>query len=173
TIAHMQTAAARFIEAVKRRETVAIIADYDVDGACSAALIVQYAKQLGLTPLLHVPDRLTEGYGPSAAAMMNLCARGASLLITLDCGATAHAQFAAAASPGLDVIVLDHHVVEANPPVLAHVNPNGPNDSSGLRYVCSAGLALLFAVAVHRSLLAEGWFSANGIAEPDLLKPLD
>src|SRR5690348_6435286 len=82
-LAHMQTAAARFANAVMGRETVAILADYDVDGACSAAVILQYARRLGLTALLHVPDRMTEGYGPSSGAVSDLRARGASLLITL------------------------------------------------------------------------------------------
>src|SRR5256714_5072485 len=172
-LAHMETAVARFTEAVKRREVVAILADYDVDGACSAGVILQYARQLGLTPLLHVPDRLTEGYGPSPAAISDLRARGAALLITLDCGAAAHSAFTVAAASGLDVIVLDHHAVERDPPVLAHVNPNGPDDHSGLRHVCAAGLTFLFVAAVHRVLRSEGWFLQAGIPEPDLLKQLD
>ena len=149
-LAHMEIAAARFAEAIRRRETIAVLADYDVDGACSAALILGYLDQLGLEALLYVPDRLTEGYGPSAAAVRELRGRGASLLLTLDCGAAAHAAFAAAADCGLEVIVLDHHAVGTNPPVVAHVNPNGPDDSSGLRYLCSAGLSFLFLIAVQR-----------------------
>ena len=118
-LAQMETAASRFIVAITRRETIAVLADYDVDGACSAALIVEYLNQLGLVALLYVPDRLTEGYGPSAAAVRQLRSLGASLLLTLDCGAAAHAPFAAAADCGLQVIVLDHHAVETNPPVVA------------------------------------------------------
>jgi single-stranded-DNA-specific exonuclease len=172
-LAHMDSAAVRFAEAITRRETIAVLADYDVDGACSAALIVEYLNQLGLEALLYVPDRLTEGYGPSAAAVRQLRSRGASLLLTLDCGAAAHAPFAAAADCGLQVIVLDHHAVETNPPVVAHVNPNGPDDVSGLRNLCSAGLSFLFLIGVQRILRVQRWFAERGIAEPDLMKELD
>jgi len=172
-LAHMDSAAVRFAEAITRRETIAVLADYDVDGACSAALIVEYLNQLGLEALLYVPDRLTEGYGPSAAAVRQLRSRGASLLLTLDCGAAAHAPFAAAADCGLQVIVLDHHAVDTNPPVVAHVNPNGPDDVSGLRNLCSAGLSFLFLIAVQRILRVQRWFADRGIAEPDLMKQLD
>ena len=172
-VAHMEVAAARFADAIRRRETIAVLADYDVDGACSAALILGYLDQLGLEALLYIPDRLTEGYGPSAAAVRELRGRGASLLLTLDCGAAAHTAFAAAADCGLEVIVLDHHAVESNPPVVAHVNPNGPDDNSGLGYLCSAGLSFLFLIAVHRFLRVQRWFAESAIAEPDLLKQLD
>lgn len=172
-LAHMQTAVARFVDAVQRRETIAVLADYDVDGACSAALILQYLKHVGVTALLHVPDRLTEGYGPSPAAVKELRLRGASLLLTLDCGAAAHAAFAVAAASGLEVIVLDHHAVQSNPPVLAHVNPNGPDDKTGLRGICAAGLSFLFLVAVQRNLRLQDWFAEQAIHEPDLIAQLD
>lgn len=173
TFAHMSAAAVRFARAVEQQETIAVLADYDVDGACSAALILCWLKSIGRTALLHVPDRLTEGYGPSSAAVKNLRERGASLLVTLDCGAAAHVPLAGAAVSGLDVIVLDHHAVETNPPVLAHVNPNGPDDRSGHRNVCAAGLTFLFLVAVQRLLRVGGWFSQNQTGEPDLLEQLD
>lgn len=173
TFAHMSAAAARFAQAVSRYETIAVLADYDVDGACSAALILGWLKRLGRTALLHVPDRLTEGYGPSPSAVANLRGQGASLLVTLDCGAAAHRAFAEAAASGPDVIVLDHHAVEINPPVFAHVNPNGPDDRSGVRHVCAAGLTFLFLIAVQRLLRVQGWFAQTGMAEPDLLQQLD
>ncbi len=173
SFANMTAAAVRFARAVVQNETIAILADYDVDGACSASLILGWLKDLGRTALLHVPDRLTEGYGPSSAAVKHLRGQGASLLVTLDCGAAAHAPLAEAVACGLDVIVLDHHAVETNPPVFAHVNPNGPDDRSGHRHVCAAGLTFLFLIAVQRLLRVEGWFSQTGTAEPDLLEKLD
>ncbi|HEX5279196.1 MAG TPA: single-stranded-DNA-specific exonuclease RecJ [Micropepsaceae bacterium] len=173
SFAHMTAAAARFARAVAQNETISVLADYDVDGACSAALILGWLKRAGRTALLHVPDRLTEGYGPSSTAVRHLREQGASLLVTLDCGAAAYAPLADAAACGLDVIVLDHHAVETNPPVLAHVNPNGPDDSSGQRHVCAAGLTFLFLVAVQRLLRAEGWFAQNQTAQPDLMEELD
>jgi single-stranded-DNA-specific exonuclease len=172
-LANMGIAAERFVQAVQRGETIAVLADYDVDGACGAGLLMNYLKHLDASMLLHVPDRLTEGYGPSVAALQDLQRRGASLLLTVDCGATAHNVFADTSATGMHVIVLDHHAVESNPPVLAHVNPNGPDDRSGLRNLCAAGLAFMFLVAVQRALREAGWFSKNAVSEPDLLKLLD
>ena len=156
--AHMERAALRFAEAVARSETIAILGDYDVDGACAAALLLRFLRGVKREALLYVPDRLSEGYGPSAAAVRSLRERGATLLVTVDCGAAAHEAMEAARACGIDAIVLDHHAVEENPPAFAHVNPNGPDDSSGITYVCAAGLAFLFLVAVQRCLRQQGWF---------------
>jgi single-stranded-DNA-specific exonuclease len=172
-IAHMEQAVSRFAEALIMGETIAVFGDYDVDGACASALLVKYLRGLGLDPLLYIPDRMKEGYGPSAGAVRRLREEGASLLVTVDCGAASHDAFAAAREVGLDAIVIDHHAVEQNPPVLAHVNPNGPDDRSGFTYVCSAGLVFIFLVAVQRHLRDKGWFAATGKSEIDLLKHLD
>ena len=146
----------RFAQAVERSETIAILGDYDVDGACAAALLLRFLRGVKCEALLYVPDRLTEGYGPSVAGVRSLRERGASLLVTVDCGAAAHDAMQSARDCGLDAIVLDHHAVETNPPAFAHVNPNGPDDRSGITYVCAAGLAFLFLVAVQRSLRERG-----------------
>jgi len=171
--AHMERAAARFAECVKGGETVAILGDYDVDGACAAALLLGFLRKLNRAPLLYVPDRLSEGYGPSVAAIRSLHERGAKLLVTVDCGAAAHEALEAARTLGLDAIVLDHHAVDCNPPAFAHVNPNGPDDRSGITYVCAAGLTFLFLVAVMRCLRQQGWFAASRMNEPDLRDELD
>jgi len=171
--ANMDRAAARFVDAVNRGETIAVLADYDVDGACAAALLLGYLRQLGREPLLYVPDRLTEGYGPSAGAMESLRQKGARVVVTVDCGAASHHALAAARDCGLDVIVLDHHAVEENPPAFAHVNPNGPDDCSGITYTCAAGLTFLFLVAVQRMLREQGWFASLGGDEIDLMRELD
>jgi single-stranded-DNA-specific exonuclease len=171
--ANMQRAAERFATAVMQGETIAVLGDYDVDGACAAALLLGYLRGLKREPLLYVPDRMTEGYGPSADAMRKLKAMGARLVVTVDCGAAAHQALEAAREYGLDAIVLDHHAVESNPPAFAHVNPNGPDDTSGITYVCAAGLTFIFLVAVQRILREQGWFAAQGLDESDLLNQLD
>jgi len=171
--AHMDEAVSRFAAAVERNETIAILGDYDVDGACAAALLLRFVRGIKREALLYVPDRLTEGYGPSAASVRSLSERGATLLVTVDCGAAAHDAMQAARTCGLDAIVLDHHAVDSNPPAVAHVNPNGPDDRSGVTYVCAAGLAFLFLVAVQRRLRGAGWFAAQGVDETDLLNQLD
>src|SRR5882672_2348269 len=172
-IAQMERAVSRFTDAVKSRETIAILGDYDVDGACAAALLLKYLRAVGQAPLLYIPDRMTEGYGPSAAALRNLHEQDARLVVTVDCGAAAHEALGAARTIGLDVIVLDHHAVETNPPAFAHVNPNGPNDRSGITYVCATGLTFLFLVAVQRRLRQDGWFAQRGVSEVDLMTQLD
>ncbi len=171
--AGMEKAAARFASAIAARETIAILGDYDVDGACASALLLRYLRKLGLDPLLYIPDRMTEGYGPSAPAMRSLREKGAALVVTVDCGAAAHEAMAAAKDCGLDAVVLDHHAVETHPPAFAHVNPNAPGDETGITYVCAAGLTFIFLVAVQRSLREQGWFASAGIAESDLLDQLD
>ncbi len=113
--ADMERACARFASAVVAGETIAIFGDYDVDGACSSALLLRYLRALKREPLLYIPDRLIEGYGPSANAMRALKEKGAALVVTVDCGAAAHDALGAARAAGLEVIVIDHHAVDVNP----------------------------------------------------------
>ena len=167
----MATAADRLAAAVRRGETVAVFGDYDVDGACSAALLTLFLRGLGCTVLPYVPNRLTEGYGPNAPALQALHAGGATLVVCVDCGTSAHA--ALAVLDGLaDIIVLDHHKAEGPPPpVLATVNPNRLDDNSGLSTLCAAGVAFMAAIATLRMLRGQNFFAAR--PEPDLLTLLD
>src|SRR3981189_2879720 len=88
TVTQMETAAKRVADAATRNEKVAIFGDYDVDGATSAALLAWHLRHCGLDPLIHIPDRLFEGYGPNTEAVRGLAAKGATLLVTVDCGTT-------------------------------------------------------------------------------------
>jgi len=169
----MDKAVERVRAAVARGEQIAIFGDYDVDGLCSAALLYEFLSALGGRPRIYIPDRMTEGYGPSANALLRLKDEGASLVITVDCGATANAALTAARDAGLDVIVLDHHAVEEPPPSYAQVNPNQKGDISGLNYLCAAGVTFLFAVALNRASRESGWYAANGTVEPDLRAYVD
>ncbi len=167
----MDAAAARLAEAVQRGETVAVFGDYDVDGACSAAIITTVLRTLGCTVMTHVPDRLLEGYGPNGPALLSLAGRGATLVVCVDCG-TAAAAALTSVQGRADVVVLDHHVAEGPPPpVLATVNPNRADCTSGLGSVCAAAIAFLAAVATLRALRRAGHFA--GRAEPDLKELLD
>ena len=167
----MEAAAARLARAVARVETVAIFGDYDVDGAASAALLAAYLRGFGLDVRIHIPDRITEGYGPNAAAVTALWEAGATLLVCVDCGTSGHAPLEAAKALGLDVIVLDHHgAPEILPPAEALVNPNRLDDLSGLGHLCAAGVVFLTLVALNRRL------RRDGLAEtrlPDLTAALD
>jgi single-stranded-DNA-specific exonuclease len=169
----MDKAVARTHAAIEAGQSIAVFGDYDVDGSSSAALMHCFLAALGKPPRIYIPDRMTEGYGPSARALLQLQEEGASLVITVDCGAGAVAALSAARDAGLDVIVLDHHAVEIPPPAFAHVNPNQPGDTSGLTYLCAAGVTFLFLVALNRALRESGWYARNNIAEPDLREHLD
>ncbi|MBV8094919.1 MAG: single-stranded-DNA-specific exonuclease RecJ [Acetobacteraceae bacterium] len=171
TLTDMNEAAERLAFAIRRRETVAVFGDYDVDGTCSTALVVTFLRDLGCAVHFHVPDRSTEGYGPNAPALESLVARGASLIVCVDCG-TAAADVLARMHNRADVIVLDHHKSEGVlPPVLATVNPNRLDCRSGLHALCATGVAFLTAVATVRELRRSGYFL--GHPEPDLLALLD
>ena len=172
-LADMAVAAARIADAVERRETVAIFGDYDVDGATAAATLARFLRQGGLDPLIHIPDRIFEGYGPNVEAIRTLAGRGASLLVTVDCGTTSHEPIAQARKLGLDVIVIDHHQAdEALPPALAVVNPNRLDDLSRLGHLAAVGLVFMTVVAVNRELRRRGFWTPER-REPDLLGMLD
>jgi single-stranded-DNA-specific exonuclease len=167
----MDAAAARLAEAVQRVESVAVFGDYDVDGACSGALMVRLLRELGCRVVHYVPDRLNEGYGPNATAIRTLCDRGATLIVTVDCGIAAEEALAVAHNRA-DVVILDHHKAEGPVPLVrAAVNPNRLDCDSGLRTLCAAGVAFLAAVATVRELRRRGHFVAR--PEPDLRLFLD
>lgn len=170
---NMDAAVARTVAAIEKGEGIAVFGDYDVDGSSSSALVAGFLAAIGVAARIYIPDRLTEGYGPNAPALLALHAEGAGLVITVDCGATAAGPLEAAREAGLDVIVLDHHAVETPPPAFAQVNPNQPGDTSGLGYLCAAGVAFLFVVALNRALRETGFYAARQIAEPDLMGFVD
>ena len=172
-LAGMAAAAVRLADAVQRGETVAIFGDYDVDGATAAATLARYLRHGGLAPIIHIPDRIFEGYGPNVEAIRALAGRGATLLVTVDCGTTSHEPLAEARVLGLDVIVIDHHLAdEVLPPALAVVNPNRLDDLSNLGHLAAVGLVFMTAVALNRELRTRGFWTVNR-AEPDLLGFLD
>ena len=167
----MDAAAERFADAVAGGETVGVFGDYDVDGACSAALMVTWLRTMGCTVVHHVPDRMREGYGPNGPALLGLVAKGARLIVCVDCG-TAAAEALSVLTGHADAIVLDHHTSDSAPPaILATVNPNRLDCTSGLTTLCAAGVAFLTVVAATRTLRRRGFF--NGATEPDLMGLLD
>jgi single-stranded-DNA-specific exonuclease len=169
----MPQAAARIADAVQRGETIAIFGDYDVDGATSSALLARFLRHAGSDPLIHIPDRMFEGYGPNVDAVRALAGRGATLLITVDCGTTSIEPLVQARALGMDVVVVDHHQADEElPPAVAVVNPNRRDDLSGLGHLAAVGLTFMTVVAVNRLLRARGFWTANR-TEPDLLTFLD
>lgn len=169
TLADMDVLAERLAKAIVDREPIALFGDYDVDGACSCALMARYLRHFGLTPQVHIPDRIFEGYGPNTNAIDRLVDGGARLLITLDCGTTSDGPILHARERGLDVLVVDHHLSDHElPQANALVNPNRPDDISGLGYLCAAGVTFMVLVATNRVLRNRG---EAGL--PDLMQLID
>jgi single-stranded-DNA-specific exonuclease len=168
----MERAVARIAQAVRSRETIAIFGDYDVDGATSTALLQRFIGAAGGRVVTYIPDRMKEGYGPNAPALLSLQQRGAAVAVTVDCGITAFEPLEAAAEAGLEVVVVDHHVAEPRlPRAHAVVNPNRLDDDSPHGHMAAVGVAFLLAVAVNRALRDAGWYA--GRPEPDLRRWLD
>jgi single-stranded-DNA-specific exonuclease len=171
----MDKGAKRLADAIQAGETIAVFGDYDVDGATSAAVLTLLLRRLEAEPIVYIPDRLMEGYGPSGAALVELKGRGASLAITVDCGAQAFEALEQAKAAGLDVIVVDHHQCASLLPVAhALINPNRLDESEGAAahgHLAAVGMAFLLGVALLRELRTRGLFEAA--AEPKILDLLD
>lgn len=169
----MDRAAARVADAIESQEKIGIFADYDVDGATSSAVLVRFLRAAGINAPIYVPDRMTEGYGPSIPAMEKIAESGVRVLIMLDCGTTAFDPLAKAAELGLQVIVVDHHAPEPSlPKVAALVNPNRLDEDREYGHLCTAGLAFMLAIAVNRTLRERGYW-IGGKTEPVLTRWLD
>ena len=171
----MDRAAERLAAAVLGDEAVTVFGDYDVDGATSAALLVRVLRSLGLSPKAYIPDRLMEGYGPSGEALVRIAEGGASLIVTVDCGAQAFEALAMAKAVGVDVIVVDHHQCAVTlPEAFALVNPNRLDEAAEAAahgHLAAVGVAFLLAAALVRTLRARGFFAAR--PEPKLMDLLD
>ena len=168
----MDKAVARLIKAVETGEMIGIFGDYDVDGASSAAIMHDVLTELGCGVSIHIPDRFNEGYGPNLPALQKLKAEGCSLIITVDCGITAHGPIAATVDAGVDVIIVDHHIAGPDlPQALAVVNPNRLEDDGKYGYLAAAGVCFLVMAGLLRGLRQQGYFDNK--QEPKLLASLD
>ncbi|WP_252508703.1 single-stranded-DNA-specific exonuclease RecJ [Magnetospira sp. QH-2] len=169
----MATGTTRLADALANGETIALFGDYDVDGATSAALLGRFLRAVGGSPLLYVPDRLSEGYGPNGPALRRLREQGTTVAVTVDCGSTAFEALDVAAEVGLDVVVIDHHAVEPKlPKAHAFINPNRLDEPPGQGHLAAVGVTFLFAVALNRRLRERDWYHDQR-PEPDLMGLLD
>ncbi|MER9935531.1 single-stranded-DNA-specific exonuclease RecJ [Mesorhizobium sp. M0088] len=170
SLTDMDRAAARIAAAVMAKEKVAIFGDYDVDGAASSALLKRFLTHFSVPSEIYIPDRIFEGYGPNPDAMRELVSRGATLIVTVDCGTNSAVSIDAANEAGADVVVLDHHQVGgALPAAIAVVNPNRDDDLSGQGHLCAAGVVFLALVQTARILRGR----MADATPPDLLSLLD
>jgi single-stranded-DNA-specific exonuclease len=170
----MDKAVERLVQAINGGERIGIFGDYDVDGATSTALLTRFFQSIGRSVSVYIPDRITEGYGPNTEALLRLKnEEKVDVVITVDCGITAHGPLGDAAAAGLDVIVVDHHVAEPRlPEAAAVVNPNRLDDDSGCGQLAAVGVTFLLVVALNRALRDAFWYG-EGHAAPDLMAWLD
>lgn len=170
SFADMDAAAEVILDAIIGARKVAVFADYDVDGGASSAILSRYFRAWGRELILYVPDRLTEGFGPTPGAFRALKAMGAELVVTVDCGAAAIAALQTANAIGLDVVVIDHHLMHDahTPPTRALVNPNRPDDRSGHGFLAAAGVVFVLVVALNRLARMRGVAPPGGLPDPML-----
>lgn len=164
----MDEAVAIFCNAVEARKRIAIYGDYDVDGATSTSLLVRWLTRIGQPPIFYIPDRIAEGYGPNANAIRRLKAEhDIEFILFLDCGTRAHAPLAVAVELGIEMAIIDHHEQDDKDPPAVLVNPKRNDETRDYEYLCTAGLAFVFLVAVNREMRKRGFFTEDR-SEPDL-----
>ena len=170
----MEKSSLRTLEAIKNKEKIGVFGDYDVDGATSTALLGRYFDELKLAYEIYIPDRKTEGYGPSIKGFKELIEKDVKVIFTVDCGTLSFEAIDYAKNKNIDVIVLDHHQSEINlPRAYSIVNPNRLDDKSNLQYLCAAGVSFMFLVSINRQLRLIDWFKKNSTDEPNLINYLD
>ncbi len=168
----MERGAARLAAAIVSDEKIGVISDYDVDGVSSAALMLRFLRAVGADAIVYLPDRLTEGYGPSEKAVRALREQGASLLLTLDCGVLSHDPLAHAADLGMEALIVDHHQAGAElPEAYAVINPNRQDDISGQGHLCACGVVFILLATTNRVLREKGHYKER--LEPNMLQWLD
>ncbi len=168
----LEKAASRLADAIIHDEKIAVFGDYDVDGATSAACLIRFMRQLGITPMLYVPNRMTEGYGPTVPAFKSLIDDGVGVIVTVDCGTMAHEALTFAKEHSVDVIVADHHQIGTSlPDCFALVNPRRGDDLSGLGNLAAVGVTFMLLVGLRRELRNRGYFSLK--EEPNLMALTD
>ena len=174
TIKDMKLSVKRTALAITNKEKIGIFGDYDVDGATSTALLGRYFEKINHSFEIYIPDRRSEGYGPTKEGFTALIDKDVKLIFTVDCGTMAFDAIDFAQKKKVDVLVLDHHQSESIlPKAYSIVNPNRLDDSSQLNYLCAAGVCFMFLVALNKELRENGWFNSQKIKEPNLINYLD
>ena len=174
TLKDMKKGIERTYSSIINNEPIGIFGDYDVDGATSTALLARYFLSINQKIHTYIPDRQTEGYGPSNLGFAKLIESGSKIIFTVDCGTLSYDPIKFANKFKVDVIVLDHHQSEVKiPEACAVINPNRYDDTSGLNYLCAAGVCFVFLVALNSKLRDTGWFAKNNINQPNVLNFLD
>src|SRR5665213_321555 len=140
-LADMEKAAARLLQAIERKEPILLYGDYDVDGTSALVVLKKVLDLAGATATCFVPHRIRDGYGMKSEAVEDAAAIGVKLIVSVDTGIRANEVVKRAAGLGIDVIVTDHHLPEAElPPALAVLNPNRRDCAYPNKNLCGAGV---------------------------------
>lgn len=170
----LERAAHRLADAILAGERICLYGDYDVDGVTSSSLLAEFLGHHGLEPEVYIPKRLKEGYGLNAAAIDQIAASGAKLLVTLDCGITAADEIARANALGLECIVVDHHrCPPVMPPAVATLNPHQPDCGYPDKVLAAVGVTFNLIIGVRKVLRERGAYGPDLMAEPNLLRLSD
>ena len=174
TLQDMDKATARVIKSILQKEKIGIFGDYDVDGATSTALLGKYFNEIQHAYEIYIPDRKTEGYGPSIKGFNELIDGGSKIIFTVDCGTLSFDPIKHAKNKGVDILIFDHHQSEVKmPEAYSIVNPNRLDDKSNLNYLCAVGVCFMFLISLNKFLRKSNWFIVNNIQEPNLINYLD
>ena len=161
-ILNMEKAASRIVKAIKNNERIIVFGDYDADGICSSVVFHDFFKKIGFENFhVHIPDRYLEGYGLSLKAIDEFLKQGAKFIVTLDCGVTNFKEVEHANSFGLEVIIIDHHIVPENPPkAYAIVDLKQDGETYPTKFLSGAGIAfktICAIVKIGRFNIIPGW----------------
>jgi len=169
----MERAVDRLQIAIVNSEKIAVHGDYDVDGITGTALLYSALQAMGRSELeYHIPLRLRDGYGLSAEALRKAAEQGTKVVVTVDCGVSAHAEAKLAKEHGIDLIITDHHQPPPElPDALAVINPHRQDSLFPFQDLAGVGVAFFLLAALRKRLREAGWFSDR--PEPDLRHYLD
>ena len=166
-------AAERIADAVDKKEKICIYGDYDIDGSTAVAVLAGFFKELGASFFYYQPERFGEGYGLSADAVEKIIKKGASLVISVDCGTSSIDAAVLCRKKGVDLIITDHHKLgEVSPDAYAFVNPHKPGEPGVFSNLAGVGVAYYLAIALRKVLRERNYFNAVK-KEPDLKNYLD
>lgn len=173
----MTEAVDRLLQAIEKKEKILIFGDYDVDGTTSVAMLYLYFTQLGNEVMIHIPDRIKEGYGISILGIDEGTEFGATVLIAIDCGISAVEQVEYARSKGIDVIICDHHEPGAQiPDAVAVLDTFQQSDHYPFKYLCGCGVGFKMLQAIERTrkkeIIVENFVDLTTLATTADIVPL-
>ena len=174
TLKDMNKSIERIYKSIIKKKLIGIIADYDVDGSTSAAILCKFLISIKQNFILKIPDRLHDGYGPNKKILDEFKKNNVDLILTLDCGTTAFDILDKKKYPLFDIIVIDHHISEKIlPNVFSIINPNRFDENNEYKDLAAVGVTFLFILALRKKLRICNFFKNSNISEPNLLNYLD